>query len=811
MASKESGQCPHFNIHSGVCGCPEFWVPAQRLQIDRDPSTLRDMTNTHSDRNTADSRFGPSVNHIPVPSRTKTQPVTTAPPGPPKETCFFWYHGSCRRGDDCDRPHEAHPTWPIPPPPGFRHFQPCMLPLCPLRADLAAIKKPQEYQRRCRAIGGQMDGAAFSRATTSSRSSSYGDNSSNTNADTIEIDEHTAVISCDHDVNLFARFDLASWTSARDVCGEEMGQKGEGALHQEAGSHEFDKSGYIDLLQPSCLPSNSYMQEEVSLSISHPGTLGKHRQAPSTHSSDIKNKRVKLAEGTAPDFGNAISILERPRVKSHWDIKPPSFEIGRIHHLEAEAVHLAPVHISSPQLLPILTANKGFASSEPQPFHPPKGPRSTNVPPLICFFFYHKGYCNPKRGRRCGYLHAVDTSQQTVSLPNGIDNHDPMCPLQLCPVRLQTFRGKRQEPALVAGSRQLKIKFESTIPSAVSSSSFYEKGSFPPRHYMTAMQSTHSNGILGNSEPQPSGIVRRRMEQKQLKECVAPTEFAFTVDDENRTQGKKRARRRRKGGKGQARANAAERLRLQIEEENSISQGRNAHSNTFGVQRSLPSFCVKEGLSTPTVTLPIGDSEKMRREPRYCIKKPPHNKRAQQSGFDIASASQDMRGSSVEATQEWTVQDSASSPRVSLTSCLQDAAGAVAQNDTNKASETSQTVNQDPRRWWPLSKDAPNGPPKTIVAHEYSQASLGLSRERRRAAIHEEQHARREAFCHIQEAEHKEGKAAREETAYPGVSVVSPNKTAVGTDSATEYKLPEGDQRLDWDTDLVRRLFGEIE
>ncbi|KAF1359920.1 hypothetical protein EJ07DRAFT_117429 [Lizonia empirigonia] len=37
------------------------------------------------------------------------------------------------------------------------------------------------------------------------------------------------------------------------------------------------------------------------------------------------------------------------------------------------------------------------------------------------------------------------------------------------------------------------------------------------------------------------------------------------------------------------------------------------------------------------------------------------------------------------------------------------------------------------------------------------------------------------------------------------------SKTVIASGNAAENKLPEGDQRLDWDTDLVRRLFGEIE
>jgi hypothetical protein len=37
-----------------------------------------------------------------------------------------------------------------------------------------------------------------------------------------------------------------------------------------------------------------------------------------------------------------------------------------------------------------------------------------------------------------------------------------------------------------------------------------------------------------------------------------------------------------------------------------------------------------------------------------------------------------------------------------------------------------------------------------------------------------------------------------------------PNHTKVKSRVMVDYELPEGDDRLDWDTDLVRRLYGEI-
>ncbi|KAH6618518.1 hypothetical protein C7974DRAFT_31522 [Boeremia exigua] len=162
MVGRHSRSCPLFDTHDGVCGCPEFWKTMRQSQTEPAPS-LQEVANTRH------GGLSSNVNSMPPTNATKNQFGSPAPPGPPKETCFFWYHGTCRRGEACDRPHQLHPTWPIPPPPGFRHFQPCKLPLCPLREDLEAANKAQENQHLRRRMGGQVDGDATSRETTTGR------------------------------------------------------------------------------------------------------------------------------------------------------------------------------------------------------------------------------------------------------------------------------------------------------------------------------------------------------------------------------------------------------------------------------------------------------------------------------------------------------------------------------------------------------------------------------------------------------------------------------------------------------------------
>jgi hypothetical protein len=73
---------------------------------------------------------------------------SSTPPGPPRETCFFWYHNTCRRGAQCQLAHEAHVTWLIPAPPGFVHYEKCKLAMCPLRWDLVALKEVREGKEK---------------------------------------------------------------------------------------------------------------------------------------------------------------------------------------------------------------------------------------------------------------------------------------------------------------------------------------------------------------------------------------------------------------------------------------------------------------------------------------------------------------------------------------------------------------------------------------------------------------------------------------------------------------------------------------
>jgi hypothetical protein len=116
-------KCPIYDLQDGVCGCSEFWQRKARS-------------------NQSQSKTGSSTTETPAELILSSE----TPSGPLRETCFFWYHGTCRRGDQCNLAHELHITWPIPPPRGFVHFESCDLPLCPLRHGLLRFLRSQEQE-----------------------------------------------------------------------------------------------------------------------------------------------------------------------------------------------------------------------------------------------------------------------------------------------------------------------------------------------------------------------------------------------------------------------------------------------------------------------------------------------------------------------------------------------------------------------------------------------------------------------------------------------------------------------------------------
>ena len=845
MTGKEGRQCPHYNIHEGVCGCPEFWQPARRTKKDQTLLTLQEVPNTRYGQHASNNRFSSSVHSITLPDRTKIQPTTPAPPGPPKETCFFWYHGACRRGNECERPHEAHPTWPIPPPPGFRHFQDCTLPLCPLRTDLDAAQKPQEYQRRRRTLGGQMDGAAFSRATTAGESLSDSDSIDDTDTDLGEITDNPSQVLNQYILGVCTQASVVSKTS--DEVG--TGQEGEVRAQQELGKNELE-SDYVDLSQLLFPPSTLLTQDEPLLSISHSGTLGK-RQAPA-HSPDSNNKRVKLEEDNAVDLSDTVSILERPRVVAQCDAKPPGFGLNG-QHPEPSAHAFRRIHSFTPQPSAMPVTNTGSASPASRAFDPPKAPRRMSALPLICFFYYHKGYCHPRSGRKCDYLHDMNKSQQTVSLPHGIDNHDPICSLPLCPVRLKRLNQVKHEPDCCTPSMHCEVKHEPVTPPRIYGSHLRRVTEPSPHDIVLSVRGRPPRRMIGQALPQLIGATRerfhkqkRRIEQTQAERGMSLNNPIFIDNTDNQNQGERKSKSRR-------RHKQATRLRRQLEEEDTIGQGLTRDSNTSNMQLQPPFQPIMEESQASATAPPVGHLNKKRR--KRGNRKPLHSQRAEGQWLGDSVKDEGSRRITPETVQE---SSSAFAVRENLPAGID---GALQMVDT---------TNQDPRKWRPLVANLQCLPARSAVPHEYSQESLGWSTEKRHTEILERQAAyetwrlshengsklrsaasdgaailaasvaaslsfasldegdeglerrsRCQRCCKMQKDCESQGLCQGRKHAGDGndscpkgvvsnISEETGNVNAV-SGSAARYRLPEGNERLDWDTDLVRQLFGEID
>ena len=521
MDGRESGQCPRYELYGGVCGCPEFWQLADSLREDRASSFGVTSTSSYG-LSALDSPVTSSVNSIPLTHRTRAPQITPAPPGPIKDTCFFWYHGTCRRGRGCDRPHEVHPTWPISPPPNYRHFQPCTLPLCPLRTDMPAVTNNQDNQRH---------GATTAGENSKDTSFEKGD------TDTTEPEDLRPIPPTQKTSGAIETVQRGVGHQVLFTC------KVEG---RSEGKNELDELDYIDLSQLPCLPSTSPAQQDDIFSISHVGTLAKRPRSPATNLYRGNDKRVKMEDRSSSD----LSAL-------HTCDTPDSSRTGAL--------------------------------------------------PLICFYYYHKGYCNPKRGRRCDYLHDTSTSQQTVSLPYGIDNHTPACDLPLCPVRLRGL------PELHTVLTQPGIESKPATPPRSRGSASLDSPDRSLRDNLEVVRSRPLHETLDQPLPQLTGPARQRYEEHhhsaedvqaqkdtEAKKDTAPVNDVSLREQRTDKKGKNKRRRRRP-------RSARERIRLQKEKQETIQRQSKETSEALVQQRPLPLFASEQtpdsASSLPTSTL----------------------------------------------------------------------------------------------------------------------------------------------------------------------------------------------------------------
>jgi hypothetical protein len=348
------------------------------------------------------------------------------------------------------------------PPPGFVHYTPCTLPFCPLRQDLVIFKEERKQiaeQKKAEAqtqatspqLGGQLDGNAFSFLSLSTRG--Y-DVASNFDESTSDLKDAHNEAEDDGQEAMASLIDPSSRVLTGPYSDSDSSESGSGAdgatievnvdpqpnnsepveLNARTSSiTSRNNMDYLDLSEFAPPPPSSDTDETPLLSLSHSGTLGKRGRSTSPdEQSKSKSKRAKRE--LAPDPDSLVSILDRNRPVNNCDQRPSNMPDN------PPAPDATPADFS--QTLP--TRPKLDQQLSELPFlrrHPgdwlmaPTGPRAK----LVCFFWYHKGYCIARRSDGhpipCTHAHNLNMPNPQVSFPKGITDHKLPCPLPLCPVR----------------------------------------------------------------------------------------------------------------------------------------------------------------------------------------------------------------------------------------------------------------------------------------------------------------------------------------------------------------------------------------
>jgi hypothetical protein len=353
------------------------------------------------------------------------------------------------------------------PPPGFVHYTPCTLPFCPLRQDLVIFKQAEEQKKGTSPqLGGQLDGGAFSslsRSTPGAEESSSFDRSTSDTKDSHEkyddgrqdataslIDPGSRALTgpySDSDSSESGSDDDAEGASGVNVDPQQHNPDPLKVNLRTSSTPEHNNMDYLDLSEFAPPPPSSDTDETRLLSLSHPGTLGKREQStsPDEHSKG-KNKRVRQEISPGEQSKNKRARRQpAPNLDSSASILKRGRHVNKIHGLPSHEAHIPRVDFSytlptrlKPMPESVRPPDLRFLPTDPRS-RAPTGPRALNQK-LVCFFWYHKRQCNSRRGngriRECTYAHNLDMPNPTVSLPPCITDHNLPCPLTLCPVNL---------------------------------------------------------------------------------------------------------------------------------------------------------------------------------------------------------------------------------------------------------------------------------------------------------------------------------------------------------------------------------------
>ncbi|ORX97341.1 hypothetical protein BCR34DRAFT_607303 [Clohesyomyces aquaticus] len=386
----------------------------------------------------------------PAPVPPPHQIPTRAPPGPPRETCFFYYHvGVCRRGAECERAHEVHFTWPIPPPPGYVHRQACRLLLCPLKEGMEEVlKKAKGAETQGRDKEVEIERAAEDEVLE------FG-----LKLEEEEKEEVYVGVGVDGDVDMDVDVDVEIDKIAVGVEGSGVGVElsdleYDGFMDFEPSPSPYTSSPSASPYASPSPPSSRVATPPPSLVFSNPesssSTLG-HKEAATSDGEDDTHLTSISHAGTyhTPSkrrvrrnskASRAPSSLPKQIPLSSPGVPTDSLPAGSTKSSgNLPAIPPAPTSAQTPTAPKVLLEAK--APCKPKAL----AKLETIVDRKVCFFWYHQGFCKPRDRTRCSYIHTLGTSVQEVSCPDLREWH-PGCNLPLCPIRLARLSEKGYFP-----------------------------------------------------------------------------------------------------------------------------------------------------------------------------------------------------------------------------------------------------------------------------------------------------------------------------------------------------------------------------
>jgi hypothetical protein len=314
-------------------------------------------------------------------------------------------------------------------------------------------------------LGGQLDGSAFSSFSRGTRDSEI----------TSSCDESTSTIKDSHEEDVDGRQGIASSLidpSSRILTGpysdsssSESGSDhdAEGASGVNVDPHENNPEplkpnaktsstpahtnmDYLDLSEFATPPPSSDTDEMPLLSLSHSGTLGKQERSTSPgEGGKVKNKRAWQDMSEKEQSKSKRARRESPPDlnasvsifrRSRPRKQSKQMPLSAPHTAPADFLHTLPTR-SKPMPEPMQPPNSRFVPTDPRSIAP-TGPRASNEQ-MVCFYWYHKGHCISKRKigfKSCKYAHNLDMPKPKVSFPPHIKDEHLPCLLPLCPVKL---------------------------------------------------------------------------------------------------------------------------------------------------------------------------------------------------------------------------------------------------------------------------------------------------------------------------------------------------------------------------------------